>query len=348
MGRKRNRVIPKPVLFIACEGTSTEFQYFESWGQSEHVLKHFERVDVYPKKRDVAPKTTPFELLQIAKSILEDRTANIAWIVFDKDNHPKLAETFSEAREFGVKVAFSSRSIEQWVLLHFEKKCTAFLASECKEINDKDKPLQCGTRESYDCLPIACLSGHIRREDFIRDYSKKKSFDLYSKLLSRTEIAMVNVAWQRFKMNASIDQIYPVDLHNLNPYSNVDSLILELQGREDKIEWGGAGQNIELNNWVISAIKTKDNIIVQLSHLNHQAIILNNDFPSSSFYTTDEELNNLRCIVQSSRFIKNYNHSQNNILYANDIMEYILELHQNPYFLFYDKVKKTRIYVEFS
>ncbi len=48
MARKRKVTTKKPVLFIACEGTRTEYDYFTSWAQRDDVLSYFENVEVYP------------------------------------------------------------------------------------------------------------------------------------------------------------------------------------------------------------------------------------------------------------------------------------------------------------
>jgi len=88
MSRIKKRVIIKPVLFIACEGSSSEYQYFESWGQTDEALRYWGRVEVYPDENEDRPKTTPYQLFEKAKRKIADGSANFAWIVFDKDKHP--------------------------------------------------------------------------------------------------------------------------------------------------------------------------------------------------------------------------------------------------------------------
>jgi hypothetical protein len=202
MARSKNRVVIKPVLFIACEGTSSEYQYFESWAQTDNALTYFERVDVYPDENEDKPKTTPYQLFEKAKRVLEDSSANYAWIVFDKDEHPRLPETFAESQLAGVKIAFSSRSFEEWIIMHFQKINTTFNVTECKDI--KGKPTNCGSLLVPDCAQANCLTGHIRRQNFILDYSKKKTFDLFAAVNYLTEIAIVNAAWLRYQVNAHL------------------------------------------------------------------------------------------------------------------------------------------------
>jgi hypothetical protein len=342
MARIKKRLLIKPVLFIACEGTSSEYQYFESWAQTDEVLNFFERIDVYPSENDDKPKTTPYQLYEKAKKVVEDGLANFAWIVFDKDNHPRLPETFNAAEAAVVKIAFSSRSFEEWVLMHFQKINKSFNASECKDA--AGKPINCGSYIVPNCTPLSCLTGHIRRQNFIPDYSKKKTFDLFSAINQRTEIAVVNAAWLRFQVNASIKTNQPA-LHTLNPYTNVDQLIFKLHDRSDKIEWGHSGTNISLNNWTINASLTNENIVVRLLHNKPQSVALNSLFPLPSFFTTDDNLNDTLCSLKSSTFVLNHHGSLHNLLCRDDIIEYTLKSNNQPYFLFKDKGSSVRIYV---
>jgi len=342
MARNKKSVVIKPVLFIACEGTSSEYQYFDSWAQTDEALNFFERVDVYPDKSEHKPKTTPYQLYEKAKNVIEDGSANFAWIVFDKDNHLRLPETFNNARASGVKIAFSSRSFEEWVLMHFQKINITFNASECKDA--LGKPINCGTPKVPNCTPVNCLTGHIRRQNFIPEYSKKKTFDLFTAINHRTEIAIVNAAWLRFQVNASVNTAQPA-LQTLNPYTDVDQLIFKMQGRSDRIEWALSGIDISLNNWTINACLSNGNIVVRLSHTRPQSCALNPLFPLPTFFTTDDDLNDTSCILISSEFIVNNHGSLHNLLCAEDIIEYTLQSNNQPYFLFKDNGNAVRIYV---
>jgi hypothetical protein len=342
MARSRNRLILKPVLFIACEGTSTEFDYFSSWAKTDRALEYFEAINVYPGKSETNPQTNPYQLFEKAKQALEDGSANYAWAVFDKDNHPRLPETFAKAQLAGVKIAFSSRSFEEWVLMHFQKINTTFNATECK--NAAGKPTNCGSPVVPNCAPLNCLTGHIRRQNFIPDYSKKKTFDLFTAINHRTEIAVVNAAWLRFQVTASLNTAQPA-LQTLNPYTDVDQLIFKLQERSDKIEWGPSGTDISLNNWIINARIINGNIVVRLSHTKPQSVALNALFPLPSFFTTDDDLNDMPCILISSAFVVSHHGSLHNLLCRDDKIEYTLQSNNQPYFLFKDTGSAVRIYV---
>lgn len=342
MARKNLKIKPKPILFIACEGTSSEYQYFESWAETDEALNIFGRVVVYPDENEDRPKTTPYQLYEKAKKVIEDGSADFAWIVFDRDNHPRLPETFNDAGVAGVKIAFSSRSFEEWVLMHFQKINTTFDATECKDRTGK--PTNCGSSEVPNCTPVNCLTGHIRRQNFIPAYSKKKTFDLFTAINHRTEIAVVNAAWLRFQVNASLNTAQP-ELQILNPYTDVDQLVFKLHDRSDKIEWGPSGTDITLNNWTINARIIHGNIVVRLSHTKPQSVALNALFPLPNFFTTDDDLNDTPCSLISSAFVVNHHESLHNLLFRDDIIEYTLQPNNQPYFLFIDNGSVVRIYV---
>ena len=340
MGRKPSKRIKlKPVLFIACEGTSTEYDYFSSWARTGIALEKFERVNVYPGKEDTNPKTNPHQLYQIAKKALDEEGADVAWIVFDRDGHPLLPQTFINAATSGVKVAFSSRSFEEWVLMHFKKNNTTFLESECK--NATGRAINCGSITVPNCLPNNCISGHIRRQNYLVDYSKKRDFDLYTAIKNRTEIAMVNAAWLRFQVSASLNTPQPL-LDTLNPYTDVDQLLFNFTHEEFKIDWGNQNTDVQLNNWIVNAHLDNGNIIVKISHTKPTAQLLNQPF-ISSLQTTDDNLNNTQCRELSRNYLIDSNGSENNILRANDVIEFTLKTNNQPYFLFQND--STRIYI---
>ncbi len=344
MARIRKKEKLKPVLFIACEGTNTEYDYFNTWAQLDSVLDIYGAVNVYPSDGEESPKTTPYQLFEIASEALKNGSADFAWAVFDRDNHPKLRETFAEGQAAGVNIAFSSRSFEEWVLMHFEKNNITFSASECKSPEDKDRPLNCGTKNVQNCAPVACLSGHIRRRNFIPNYSKKKVFDLFAAIFNYSEKAIVNAAWLRFQSNASLNLVQP-ELQALNPYTDVDQLILKLQERSDKIEWGILGTDIHLSFWKINVAISSGNIVLRLSHKKPQAQVLNANFFQASFFTTDDELNGNNCNVIGISNVSNANGSNNHLLYPGDIVEFTLHSNCQPYFLFRDDSLSVRIYV---
>lgn len=332
-----------PVLFIACEGTSSEYQYFESWAKLDKTLETFQQVNVYPDENELKPKTTPYQLFEIAKKELSSGAADIAWIVFDKDNHPRLTETFQEAKLNNIKIAFSSRSFEEWVLMHYLKDNTVFNATECKD--DDDHPINCGTVKTPNCNPINCLTGHIRRLNLIPKYSKKKDFDLFTAIFTNTEKAIVNSAWLRAKSGVSLYGP-EANLSVINPYTDVDQLILKLNGRNDIIEWGQAGTDIKLGDWTVNVTKRGNDLVMRLSHQKEDRLLVNTIFSDNHFATTDDNLSEMSITVKDKKIIINENGSNGSWLHPGDIIEYTLIDNNQPYFLFKQSDINLRIYIE--
>jgi hypothetical protein len=119
-----------------------------------------------------------------------------------------------------------------------------------------------------------------------------------------------------------------------------------LHERSDKIEWGAGGAAITLEKWTISANRVNGNIVLEVSHTYPQAEVLNAAFTTSSFFTTDDELNYTNCNVIGNRYLVNSNGSTHQLLCQGDRIEYTLQANDQPYFLFKDRHRGVRIYVE--
>ena len=85
MSRQSRKIKPKPVLFIACEGTSTERDYFISWSQTPEASDNFYAINVYPVDKKANNKTNPHQLVDLAMESLKNGSATVAWAVFDRD-----------------------------------------------------------------------------------------------------------------------------------------------------------------------------------------------------------------------------------------------------------------------
>ena len=97
------------------------------------------------------------------------------WAVYDLDNKSgRTSQHHKEAREDPKKVdnlhiAFSSYSIEEWFLLHFERNPKAFENSECKDKNKQNNSLEnleLFSKEEHDILhQIEKTKYHVRQFD---------------------------------------------------------------------------------------------------------------------------------------------------------------------------------------
>jgi hypothetical protein len=191
--------IARTSIFIACEGRNTEPLYFESIAEEIEDEGNLV-VTIYPDRSHQNPKTEALGLIREAQSRGDE--FDELWVVFDKNGYTKHAEAFAlaegNAHRKKVNIAFSSIAFEHWLLLHFEKCATPFAKSDCKDA--KEHTLYCGTnRHTEDCQGARCVAGYIRKKGFCSDYAKSSNFSFYFKYKEKTEIALKNAAWLRFK-----------------------------------------------------------------------------------------------------------------------------------------------------
>lgn len=337
MARQSRKIKAKPVLFIACEGTSTERDYFNSWAQSPEAKDNFSAINVYPVNKKANNKTNPHQLVDLAVDSLQNGLATVAWAVFDRDGHTMMPETFNKALKNNVNIGFSARSFENWVLLHYEKSSFPFLATQCKSLAGKDK--QCGTQPQIGCLGPACLCGHIRRKTFIPNYSKKNDYDLFSDIYPSTEIAMVNASWQRWKCKPK----NAIPIYDINPYSDVDKLIKFIQGDTNQIVWGSINELVESSHWNLKTVSNDENFILELTNVGPNSHPINQNFVTNHFGLTDDSIT-----IQPCGFIsfRKTNGEANQILLAGESVEYTLAISTLPYLRFYDNASQFSIFIE--
>lgn len=108
-------------VFVFTEGMNTEPSYFA--GYSRFLNQSI--VEVICEPAAGAPQTLLEKARDRQKEIVKARYIadngqnDEVWIVFDRDEHPRVSETISAAREAGIGVAFSSPCFEVWLILHF-------------------------------------------------------------------------------------------------------------------------------------------------------------------------------------------------------------------------------------
>jgi RloB-like protein len=244
MATLRKRRKTKTVLYIACEGTKTEYHYFEALKES--MDNDALEVRIYPDESDkldlqsahfVAKKhkkgmksvekplqglkTDPRSLCDhVIEKCKREEGIDEAWIVMDKDGHSNLPLVFEKAQKAGIQIAFSSISFEHWLLLHFEQNKTAFAKSDCKD--KEGRYLKCGQDlHENDCKGVRCVASHIRMKKYISDYDKKTT-TLFHQTQSLLSVAFENAA--------SVRNLYPqgIAIYDKNPYTDVDVLVKRL------------------------------------------------------------------------------------------------------------------------
>lgn len=105
------------VLYVACEGESTEPDYLqylnEQFGNGDGQDRQPFRIQPVYRRNGL----TPSEVVEEAsKAAGEDE----AWALFDRDEWDDIARAVRNAAESGVELAFSHPSFDLWLLLHFQ------------------------------------------------------------------------------------------------------------------------------------------------------------------------------------------------------------------------------------
>lgn len=276
----------KYTILIICEGESTEPLFFNSIrdallnkeyciGDVNIRIKPEPKLE-YPYKdeaisphqsirkvRQTKPVSVGVEPVEInaplplkwvleAQKELEDGTCDEAWAVFDHDDHPARKEAFEAAgkkiKGTTVKLCFSSRSFEYYLLLHFERIFKCFETSECRDKKNSDpkkrkKIIECSTDKHVDdCHGLKCIGGYARSKGFWKNSKDERStFDLVK---NKLEIGFENSAWLRYVS----DILDGKEMFDRNPYVTVDSLVKRLTGYADRNwVWLPTGSLMQLN-----------------------------------------------------------------------------------------------------
>lgn len=229
----------RKVIHIVCEGTHTEPQFFGSIRDrildGKYTIGNYE-INIIPKpiysddaddhiprargvyqakkiRRAKKPGETeegfligfaaPLNWVKTAQEKLRESNGDEAWAVFDKDGHPAMAEAFAAAEEViggrTVGIAFSSRSFEYYLLLHFEYLYKEFNATECGErVNGNKKLLKCMLPEAKagSCTGDVCINGYARaKKHWVRSKSNESMFPLVEDRLHKLKIDCISVSF---------------------------------------------------------------------------------------------------------------------------------------------------------
>jgi len=120
--RKKNIRKDLDRVIIACEGSVTERNYFQSI-----FLELIGNYNIAKTSLIIARHTAthPRGVLEdLEKALKKDDEFEHKWIVIDRDEHESFAETLDQAESIKVKVAYSNPSFEFWFLLHFDDYTT--------------------------------------------------------------------------------------------------------------------------------------------------------------------------------------------------------------------------------
>lgn len=253
-------------LVIVCEGTETEYKYFDELASivMGEQPDRYSRIKVVPTPEEKAASdgrrtshkrrlrddtkflyyvkeekteaeynqncAQPARYVREAQLFMLEDGYSDGWAVFDKDIHPGHERAWELAAQLPqLRIAFSSYSFEEWILCHFERNSHDYHHSLCK-------CEYCGTQHKG-CQGKKCLIGRIREKKYIPDFTKSQE-RLFFKLAKRLNAACINAAWLR-SLNKNVIP------YQQNPYTNVDELVLQLLDIQDRFEWIKVGEVFE-------------------------------------------------------------------------------------------------------
>ena len=264
------------VIRIICEGEKTEPLFFTALCERYVTTKGIdartvpqapvtdeteelstERGSYKGKKRQVkqlpaedAPVISgapPLKWVVYARRLLSEGVDE-AWAVYDKDKHPKHKEAIEEAEKIvngkRVGIAFTSRSFEYYLLLHFEYLFREFQETECGErVGGKKKIFRCGTDTfpDKDCHGDKCINGYARMHGYWEE--SKTSQSMFPLIENRLKKGIINGC----RLRAESDAVTKEPMYNRNPYTTADLLVGRLMGIET-INYGSTYSYIETGN----------------------------------------------------------------------------------------------------
>lgn len=244
------------VLKVVCEGEKTEPLFFTSLFEQYFSGKEIvastvpqpnipednddvsrERGGYRGKKRvttsspidnePVIKGQPPLKWVRYARYLLQEEGVNEAWAAFDKDNHPACEQAFREAEELidgkKVHIAFSSRSFEYYLLLHFEYLYHTFQETECDS-----KTKICGTdnEDATNCHGETCINGYARSKGYWNETKTSESTYLLVK-----DHLLKGIA-NAIRLRAESNSIEQTPIYLRNPYTNTDRLVGRVIGVE--------------------------------------------------------------------------------------------------------------------
>lgn len=186
---------PKARVLIVCEGGKTEPLYFRGLCRARKL----QTTEIKVVGGTEAGGSNPRNIVQYAASQFKEsrRVRNAfrtVWCVFDRDEHERINEAFTQARDNQLSIAFSNPSFELWYLLHFEHQ-GAYI--------ERDQVVE-------------------KLERHVPDYSKSKE-DMYAQLLSAQGEA-IKRAGQLRKNQHHVDDDR-CETESPNPSTWVDKLV---------------------------------------------------------------------------------------------------------------------------
>ena len=206
-------------------------------GDRKRIVRElYKGKNIPPNENELFPGEQPLNWVKAGLGYLD--TYDEVWCVFDKDGHPKQKEAFALVNENqkegkNINIAFSSRCIEYYFLIHFEYLYKAFEKSECNEKQYQEKGVKtvyfnCMTPKAVPgkaCDGSLCVNGYARKKGYWNE--SKTNISLYPILCKKLYIGIRN-AFKVRKDSYSIDAESPI--YERNPFVTTDHLVARLLG----------------------------------------------------------------------------------------------------------------------
>jgi hypothetical protein len=186
----------KSKVLILCEGL-TEKNYFNALKEDLGLPKTI-AVNVFQSNKVDCKGVVEEAIKKAKKEGFEE-----IFVVFDHDNQAKRDEAFRLAKTKNITVIFSSICFEGWYLLHYKNSTKAF-TSEAELEKELKK---CAGMENYE----------------------KNNFKHYSILKDKITAAKSHAEKSRLTVIQNNDK---VEVFNLNPFTNVDELVVYLENQK--------------------------------------------------------------------------------------------------------------------
>jgi hypothetical protein len=124
LSRKSSSLDPKLTIYALCEGKNSEPDYLLDFCK----LHGNGMVSVIPSRAMGVPSTIVElavkeigQLKKYAKKSKDPLDLQFeVWAIFDRDDHPKVNESITRAKQHNIQVAYSNPCFELWALLHFD------------------------------------------------------------------------------------------------------------------------------------------------------------------------------------------------------------------------------------
>lgn len=136
-GPPRRRATPQREtrqILVFVEGARTEDGYLKHWGRrhrGEVIVNIDERHGAPLQLVDWAVAAQKHEAYEARRG--RGNPHDEIWCVFDRDQHPRVAEAIALAEQHGILVALSNPCIELWFILHYEDRTSHIDADKAKK-----------------------------------------------------------------------------------------------------------------------------------------------------------------------------------------------------------------------